>query len=202
MSSFLERTANRITEKTVAQCGLAAVSLGVCLLVYVEDATPRQIALNLCTFSLQTNIAAALWWVRALALSFREDPLLDGAQGGLVSCLSLVALAWLFLLGGREDGYVEWFRNGLWHYVAPALFLASWVMRPRKWLSPPYYAMYPLLYVCFAYVLGRYLGYGLYSTIDDLEGFAMCAVFVLALVFVTAVMNKNMRLKVSAAPRH
>ncbi len=154
----------------MSSAGLAAVLLGFVLFIGVEHASLRQIALAACTFSVQNNVMAALWWAAALAAPpiCLKDELLRIFQGVLVVQLTVVALVWhLAMERRRQDSGAEWLRNTAWHCAVPLLFCTSWLLHPRASLPVGYYMLYPALYCGFALAVGRALGWQLYWILDS-----------------------------------
>lgn len=120
----------------------------------------RQIFLFLSSFSFQTSL---IGWLYLLT---RNSTL--GMYA--VRYLSVVALVWLFALGGKESSTAEKVFNELLHYAHPLCVMIysqlvdARVPGLRPWLQG---LLYPLGYFFYMLLVNRWIGYELYPILSE-----------------------------------
>jgi hypothetical protein len=125
-----------------------------------------------CYFTIQTNILVALM-LAAFALRSKVEewtvhPFERSAIASYIAVVALVYVTTLRTLWAPEGA--QWLADVLLHYLMPLAYLAFWLFVMRKaglrWYDPLLWLIYPLFYLGFVLVHGRFTRFYPYPFID------------------------------------
>jgi hypothetical protein len=166
----------RIAAIALAAVGLFALILQYYLLLQVTGtqglswgkATLRFFAY----FTIQANVLVALMLIAfALRPKIEEWTVHPFERSAIASYIVVVALVYVTTL--RElwaPQGAQWLADVLLHYFMPLAFLAFWLFVMRKaglrWYDPLLWLIYPVFYLGFVLVHGRFTGFYPYPFID------------------------------------
>lgn len=123
-------------------------------------------------FTIEANILVALMLTAfALRSKIEEWTVHPFERSAIASYIAVVALVYVTTL--RElwaPQGAQWLADVLLHYVLPLGYLAFWLLVMRKaglrWYDPLLWLIYPLFYLGFVLVHGRFTGFYPYPFID------------------------------------
>lgn len=123
-------------------------------------------------FTIQANILVALMLLAfALRPKIEEWTVHPFERSAIASYIAVVALIYVTTL--RElwaPQGAQWLADVVLHYVMPLAYLAFWLFVMRKaglrWYDPLLWLIYPLFYLGFILVQGRWTGFHPYPFID------------------------------------
>ncbi len=166
----------RIAAVMLACVGWFALGLQYYLLLRVTDGQGLSWGQGtlrfLCYFAIQTNILVALM-LTAFALRSKVEewtvhPFERSAIASYIAVVALVYVTTLRTLWAPEGA--QWLADVLLHYLMPLAYLAFWLFVMRKaglrWYDPLLWLIYPLFYLGFMLVHGRFTGFYPYPFID------------------------------------
>jgi hypothetical protein len=123
-------------------------------------------------FTIQANVLVVLMLVSfALRPKIEEWTVHPFERSAIASYIAVVALVYLALLRDlwAPQG-AQWLADALLHYVMPLGYLAFWLFVMRKaglrWYDPLLWLIYPVFYLGFVLVAGRFTGFYPYPFID------------------------------------
>jgi hypothetical protein len=166
------------SERTAAVV-LALVGLfGLVLQYYLMLEATRDLSLGKSTlrffsyFTIQATILVVLMLLAfALRSKIEEWTVHPFERSAIASYIVVVALVYVTTL--RElwsPQGAQWLADVLLHYVMPLAYLAFWLFVMRKaglrWYDPLLWLIYPLFYLGFVLVHGRFTGFYPYPFID------------------------------------
>jgi hypothetical protein len=166
------------SERTAAVV-LALVGLfGLVLQYYLMLEATRDLSLGKSTlrffsyFTIQATILVVLMLLAfALRSKIEEWTVHPFERSAIASYIVVVALVYITTL--RElwsPQGAQWLADVLLHYVMPLAYLAFWLFVMRKaglrWYDPLLWLIYPLFYLGFVLVHGRFTGFYPYPFID------------------------------------
>lgn len=168
--------AERITAIVLACIGWIALALQYYLLLKVTNAqglTWGEGTLRfLSYFTIQANILVGLMLTAfALRPKVEEWTVHPFERSALASYIAVVALIYATTLRRlwAPEG-AQWLVDMALHYVMPLAYLAFWLFVVRKaglrWYDPLLWLIYPLFYLGFILVHGRFTGFYPYPFID------------------------------------
>ncbi len=165
----------RMAIAALAAVGWFALGLRYILLVTVvapELASPEVLVRYVSYFTIQANCLAALV-LTAFALKAGRDewlvhPFVRSAVAVYVAAVLLVYTAVLRTLWTTTG--LQFLADLLLHYVMPVGYLLFWLFLVRKaglrWYDPLLWLIYPLFYLAFVVVRGKWSGFYPYPFID------------------------------------
>ena len=163
----------------IAAVALALVGLfGLVLQYYLLLEATRDLSLGRSTlrffsyFTIQANILVVLMLMAfALRPKIEEWAVHPFERSAIASYIVVVALVYVTTL--RElwsPQGAQWLADVLLHYVMPLAYLAFWLFVMRKaglrWYDPLLWLIYPVFYLGFVLVHGRFTGFFPYPFID------------------------------------
>jgi hypothetical protein len=166
----------RIVAMTLATIGLFALVLQYTLLLQVTSGQGLSWGKGtlrfLSYFTIQANILVVLMLVAfALRPKIEEWTVHPFERSAIASYIVVVALVYVTTLRDlwAPQG-AQWFADVLLHYVMPLAYLAFWLVVMRKaglrWYDPLLWLIYPVFYLGFVLVHGRFTGFFPYPFID------------------------------------
>jgi hypothetical protein len=199
IATGMTTTAERAVAAVLAIAVWGALVLQYCLLLNTAgllgltwgEATTRFFSY----FTIHANILAALM-LTALALRSKLNewtvhPFERSAVATYVAVVGLIYVTVLRPLWAPQGA--QWLADVLLHYVLPLAYLAVWLVVMRKaglrWYDPLLWLIYPLFYLGFVLVRGKWSGFYPYPFLDVgklgyshvmLNVLAVMAVFVVA----------------------
>jgi hypothetical protein len=163
----------------IAAVALALVGLfGLVLQYYLLLEATKDLSLGRSTlrffsyFTIQANILVVLMLMAfALRPKIEEWAVHPFERSAIASYIVVVALVYVTTL--RElwsPQGAQWLADVLLHYVMPLAYLAFWLVVMRKaglrWYDPLLWLIYPVFYLGFVLVHGRFTGFFPYPFID------------------------------------
>jgi hypothetical protein len=163
----------------IAAVALALVGLfGVVLQYYLLLEATKDLSLSRSTlrffsyFTIQANILVVLMLMAfALRPKIEEWAVHPFERSAIASYIVVVALVYVTTL--RElwsPQGAQWLADVVLHYVMPLAYLAFWLVVMRKaglrWYDPLLWLIYPVFYLGFVLVHGRFTGFFPYPFID------------------------------------
>jgi hypothetical protein len=163
----------------IAAVVLAVVGLfGLMLQYYLMLEATRDLSLGNSTlrffsyFTIQATILVVLMLMAfALRSKIEEWTVHPFERSAIASYIVVVALVYITTL--RElwsPQGAQWLADVLLHYVMPLAYLAFWLFVMRKaglrWYDPLLWLIYPVFYLGFVLVHGRFTGFYPYPFID------------------------------------
>jgi hypothetical protein len=163
----------------IAAVALALVGLfGLVLQYYLMLEATKDLSLGRSTlrffsyFAIQANILVVLMLMSfALRPKIEEWTVHPFERSAIASYIVVVALVYVTTL--RElwaPQGAQWLADVLLHYVMPLAYLAFWLSVMRKaglrWYDPLLWLIYPVFYLGFVLVHGRFTGFFPYPFID------------------------------------
>lgn len=126
------------------------------------------------SFTMQTNLIVTIWLTLAI-LWHNKPETLEKISGPLKGALTLyITITFIFfavLLAPfyQPTGFAA-FSNLILHYITPIAFIVDWILTETKlrykWNYLPYWIIYPLCYLVFAFIHGTFTGNYLYPFLD------------------------------------
>lgn len=176
ISTGMSTTSERIAATVLGCVGLFALLLQYYLLLQVaggQGLTWGKGTLRFFSyFTIQANILVVLMLLAfALRPKIEEWTVHPFERSAIASYIGVVALIYVATL--RElwaPQGAQWLADVLLHYLMPLGYLAFWLFVMRKaglrWYDPLLWLIYPLFYLGFVLVHGRFTGFYPYPFID------------------------------------
>jgi hypothetical protein len=172
----MSTTSERIGAIVLGCVGLFALILQYYLLLQVTGGQGLSWAKGTLRFfsyfTIQANILVALMLIAfALRPKIEEWTVHPFERSAIASYIAVVALVYLALLRDlwAPQG-AQWLADVLLHYIMPLGYLAFWLFVMRKaglrWYDPLLWLIYPVFYLGFVLVHGRFTGFYPYPFID------------------------------------
>lgn len=166
----------RIAAGILAVTGFAALGLQYWLLLQVtggQGLSWGQGTLRFFSyFTIQANVLVALTLMAfALRPKIEEWTVHPFERSAIASYIGVVGIVYLTTLRDlwTPQG-LQWLVDVLLHYVMPLAYLAFWLVVMRKaglrWYDPLLWLIYPVFYLGFVLVHGRFTGFYPYPFID------------------------------------
>lgn len=124
------------------------------------------------SFTIQANILVVLMLLAfALRPKIEEWTVHPFERSAIASYIAVVAVAYLLTLRDlRGSQGAQWLADVLAHYLVPLGYLAFWLVVMRKaglrWYDPLLWLIYPLFFLAFVLIHGRFTGFYPYPFID------------------------------------
>lgn len=146
-------------------------------------------------YTMQTNLLVAIWLTLAVIFHFNSNRLkkVEGAlKGGITIYITITFLGYAIMLSSLYNPTTPYgiFTNLVIHYLVPIAFLIDWIFTLKKvkykFLYLAFWIIYPILYIIWSVINGKFLGSYLYPflDIDALGlGYYFLALGVLVVVF-------------------
>jgi hypothetical protein len=176
ISTGMTTRSERIAAMVFAAIGLFALVLQYWLLLQVTGVQGLSWGAGtlrfLAHFTIQANILVVLMLLAfALRPKIEEWTVHPFERSAIASYIAVVALVYLTTL--RElwaPQGAQWLADVLLHYLMPLGYLAFWLFVMRKaglrWYDPLLWLIYPVFYLGFVLVHGRFTGFYPYPFID------------------------------------
>lgn len=176
ISTGMSTTSERVVATALACVGLFALVLQYYLLLQVAggqglswgEGTLR----FLSYFTIQANILVALMLLAfALRPKIEEWTVHPFERSAIASYVAVVALAYFTTLRELWSPHgAQGVADVLLHYVVPLGYIAFWLFVMRKaglrWYDPLLWLIYPIFYLGFVLVHGRFTGFYPYPFVD------------------------------------
>ncbi|HUW91070.1 MAG TPA: Pr6Pr family membrane protein [Candidatus Nanopelagicaceae bacterium] len=145
------------------------------------------------SFTYQTNLLITIWLTLAI-LWHNKPETLEKITGPLKGAFTLyITITFIFfavLLAPlyQPTGFAA-FSNVVLHYLTPIAFIIDWILTETKlrykWSYLPYWIIYPLCYLVFAFIHGTFTGDYLYFFLD-INVLGILGYFVFVSILITA----------------
>ncbi len=176
ISTGMSTTSERIGAIALACVGLFALILQYYLLLQVTGGQGLSWGKGTLRFfsyfTIQANVLVVLMLIAyALRPKIEEWTVHPFERSAIASYIAVVALVYLALLRDlwAPQG-AQWLADVLLHYIMPLGYLAFWLFVMRKaglrWYDPLLWLIYPVFYLGFVLVHGRFTGFYPYPFID------------------------------------
>ena len=125
-------------------------------------------------FTMQTNLFIAIWFTLAI-LWYNKPETLEKISGCLKGAFTLyITITFIFFAVLLAPFYqpTGWaaFSNLVLHYITPIAFIVDWILTETKlrykWTYLPYWIIYPIGYLVFAFIHGTITGNYIYYFLD------------------------------------
>jgi hypothetical protein len=147
------------------------------------------------SFTIQANILVVLMLLAfALRPKIEEWTVHPFERSAIASYIAVVAVTYLLALRGlRASQGAQLLADVLLHYLVPLGYLAFWLVVMRKaglrWYDPLLWLIYPLFFLAFVLIHGRFTGFYPYPFIDVSKlgwgGMALNALGIMAVFLVS-----------------
>ncbi|MHA1987277.1 MAG: Pr6Pr family membrane protein [Promethearchaeota archaeon] len=151
------------------------------------------------SFTMQTNLMVTIWFTLAIIWHNKPENIkkMKGIlKGAFTLYITITFIFFAVLLSGlyKPTELFPAFRNLVVHYITPIAFIIDWVLTEDKgryqWSYLPYWIIYPIGYLVFAFIHGTITGSYLYYFLNVSKiGYLMYALVVSGLIGVGLVIG-------------
>lgn len=153
------------------------------------------------SFTMQTNVMVTIWFTLAIIWHKKPENIkkMKGIlKGAFTLYITITFIFFAVLLSGlyKPTEFFPAFRNLVVHYITPIAFIIDWVLTEDKgsyqWSYLPYWIIYPIGYLVFAFIHGTWIEPGnyLYYFLDATKlGYLMYGLVISALIGVGLVIG-------------
>jgi hypothetical protein len=199
IATGMSTRSERIAAVVFACIGLFALGLELWLVLQASPAQGlswgRGTLRFFASFTIQANVLVVLMLLAfALRPKIEEWTVHPFERSAIASYIAVVAVAYLLTLRDlRASQGAQWFADVLLHYLIPLGYLAFWLVVMRKaglrWYDPLLWLIYPLFFLAFVLIHGRFTGFYPYPYIDVSKlgwgGMALNALGIMAVFLVS-----------------
>ena len=126
-------------------------------------------------YTMQTNLLVAIWLTLAVVFNFNSDRLkkVEGAlKGGITIYIIITFLGYAIMLSSGYTYTTPYciITNLAIHYIVPIAFVLDWIFIVKKvkykWVNLAFWIIYPILYIIWSVINGKFFGSYLYYFFD------------------------------------